>query len=76
MNAPVLGRDLWSGKLFSGGWVEPQGGTIEVKEPATGIALGEVGHASAADIHQATQRAKAAQVEWAKHPLPARWVAW
>ncbi len=72
MNAPVLGRDVWTGRLFSGGWVEPQGGTIDIKEPATGIALGTVGNASAADIHQAAQRAKSAQVEWAKHPLPTR----
>ena len=74
MNAPVGGlkADQWNRRLFSDGWVEPQGGTITVKEPATGIALAEVGNASPADIRKAAAQAKVAQQDWAKHPLAAR----
>jgi benzaldehyde dehydrogenase (NAD) len=72
MNAPVMGRDLWDRRLFSGGWVEAQGGTIEILEPATGNVLGEVGNASPADVRHAAARASAAQKEWAAHPLAAR----
>ena len=72
MNAPVLGRDPWHRRLFSGGWVEAQGGTIEVREPATGTVLGEVGNASPEDVRQAAARASDAQKEWAAHPLAAR----
>jgi benzaldehyde dehydrogenase (NAD) len=72
MNAPALGSDVWNRKLYSGGWIESDGGTIAIKEPATGIAMGEVGNASPADIREAAARAKSAQAGWAAHPLPAR----
>jgi benzaldehyde dehydrogenase (NAD) len=72
MNAPLLGRGDWTGRLFSGGWIEPQGGTIEIREPATGNPLGTVGNASPADVRRAAGRAGAAQRDWAAHPLAAR----
>lgn len=70
MNA--LNPEIWSRKVYSGGWMEPSGGAIWVKEPATGIALGEVGSATAADITEAARRARAAQPGWAAHPLAER----
>lgn len=72
MSGPVLGRDVWDRKLYSGGWIECDGGALEIKEPATGISLGEVGCASRQDVREAAGRARAAQVSWAAHPLPAR----
>ena len=55
----------WTGKIYSGGWVEGSGGTYQAVEPATGQALGTVGAASAADVHPAAERAAEAQREWA-----------
>jgi benzaldehyde dehydrogenase (NAD) len=74
MDGPMLGLrpELWSGKLFSGGWAAAQGGTIAVTEPATGISLGEVGQADPSDVRQAATRAKAAQAGWASFPIAAR----
>ncbi len=71
MNAPSpgLGADRWNGRLFSGGWSEPEGGSFMLKEPATGIELGEVGQAAPVDIRAAARRAKAAQQDWAVFPL-------
>ena len=37
MDVSKLGPDRWSRRLFSGGWAEPEGGTIAVVEPATGL---------------------------------------
>lgn len=70
MNA--INPEMWSGKVFSGGWSAPSGGTIAVREPATGIALGEVGNATREDIAAAAKMARAAQPGWAAHPLAER----
>ena len=67
-----LGAEQWTGKVYSGGWVTPQGGRLPVREPATGNSLAEVGAASAADIRAAAQAARAAQPGWAAHPLAER----
>lgn len=54
------------GKLYDGGqWRAASGGSRTVREPATGHTLGEVGIASAADMHAAIERAAQAQKAWA-----------
>jgi benzaldehyde dehydrogenase (NAD) len=63
-----LDQATWHGKVFSGGWVTPQGGDRAVSEPATGDEIGRTGIASPADIAAAAQRAAQAQAEWAARP--------
>lgn len=65
-------ESVWSGKLYSNGWVTPGDGTIEVVEKATGSSLGHIGAASAADVAEAARTAKAAQAAWAQVPGPVR----
>ena len=74
MNPALLGLEpeIWTGKLFSNGWTDGQGGSLPVREPATGISLGEVAGATGADVDNAVIRAKAAQADWARYPLAER----
>ncbi|WP_236787674.1 aldehyde dehydrogenase family protein [Amycolatopsis sp. GM8] len=58
----------WQDRVYAGGWTVPGGGVREVREPATGAALGSVGLASAADVAAAADRAAEAQREWAARP--------
>lgn len=62
----------WAGKIYSGGWVEAQGGSATVQEPATGDALGQIGIASSADVDRAAQSAQAARTMWAATPFDQR----
>lgn len=55
----------WENKIFSGGWIDAQGGVLDAVEPATGGILGHVGLGNAADITDACRRAAAAQPAWA-----------
>ena len=48
----------WAGKMFSGGWVTAQGGTLTSTEPATGQILAEVGLASGEDVARAAAQAR------------------
>jgi benzaldehyde dehydrogenase (NAD) len=61
----LLDPSIWTGKLFSGGWVPPAGGERSVREPATGEELGRVGVAGADDVAAAAARAAQAQPGWA-----------
>jgi benzaldehyde dehydrogenase (NAD) len=61
----LLDPAVWTGKLFSGGWVTPAGGDYPVVEPATGDELGRLGQADATDVAGATARAAEAQPAWA-----------
>jgi benzaldehyde dehydrogenase (NAD) len=61
----LLDPSVWTGKLFSDGWVSPAGGKRTVVEPATGEELGQVGLADADDVARATARAAEAQPAWA-----------
>ena len=63
---------LWSGKIFSEGWIEPRGGTTDVIEPATGGTLGTIGVASAEDVDQAARSAQRARAAWAATPFDRR----
>jgi benzaldehyde dehydrogenase (NAD) len=60
-----LDQHRWSGKIFTGEWAAPDGGTIPVVEPATGIEIGRVGEASLGDLERSVARAREAQVAWA-----------
>jgi benzaldehyde dehydrogenase (NAD) len=60
----LLDERVWSGKLFSGGWVQAPD-AIDVVEPATGEVLGAAGAADAAAIADAAAAATRAQPEWA-----------
>jgi benzaldehyde dehydrogenase (NAD) len=68
----IAAENAWKGKVFSGRWMMPKGGTREVIEPATGNVLTEVGIADAEDVREAAQMAKAAQAEWANTPADQR----
>lgn len=61
----------WEGRVYSNGW-QASKNTLEVREPATGDLLTEVGLANADDIAQAAIKARDAQKEWAKMPFAAR----
>ncbi|SES27196.1 benzaldehyde dehydrogenase (NAD) [Streptomyces sp. yr375] len=55
----------WTGKIYSGGWRQAEGGTQPVYEPATGARLAEVGVASPGDVARAGALAARAQRDWA-----------
>ncbi|MEU0221222.1 aldehyde dehydrogenase family protein, partial [Streptomyces sp. NPDC006265] len=55
----------WTGRIYSEGWRNAEGGTRPVIEPATGERLAEVGVASPADVARAGARAARAAPEWA-----------
>ncbi|MBC9730444.1 aldehyde dehydrogenase family protein [Streptomyces sp. TRM68367] len=56
----------WTGKIYSGGWRQSEGGTQQVSEPATGQQLAEVGVAAASDVARAGAMAARAQRAWAE----------
>ncbi|WP_062435730.1 benzaldehyde dehydrogenase [Herbidospora daliensis] len=61
----LLDPKLWTGRIYSDGWVASQAGDAAVVEPATGGELGRIGVAGAEDVRAATRRAAQAQKEWA-----------
>jgi benzaldehyde dehydrogenase (NAD) len=63
-----LKDEAWQGRVYSGGWVIPEGGDAAVIEPATGAELGRTGIASPADVARAARLAAAAQPAWAAVP--------
>jgi benzaldehyde dehydrogenase (NAD) len=68
----LLGGAEWTGKIYSGGWIDGGGQTLFSVEPATGKRLANVGSASAADVKRAVQRAREAQRAWAATSYAAR----
>ncbi|TPQ21231.1 aldehyde dehydrogenase family protein [Streptomyces sporangiiformans] len=67
-----LGSAKWTGKIYSGGWRQSEGGTQQVSEPATGEQLAEVGVAAPADVARAGALAARAQRDWAEVAPPER----
>lgn len=62
----LLDRNWWEGRVFiDGTWQETGGGTTEIREPATGEALGRIGVATPADVSRAAESAARAQRQWA-----------
>jgi benzaldehyde dehydrogenase (NAD) len=64
----LLDAATWQGRVYSDGWVIPDGGDSAVTEPATGAELGRTGIADPADIARAVRRAAVAQPSWAATP--------
>lgn len=65
-------ENTWSGKIFSNGWRDANGGTQTVTEPATGQTLGHTGLADGSDVDRAATSAKEAQRAWAATPFDQR----
>src|SRR6266403_1950257 len=63
---------LWSEKVYVGGWGPSGAGTIDVTEKATGTVIGTIGRASAQDGARAASMAREAQPAWAALPGPER----
>ena len=63
---------IWSGKVFSSGWVEARGGVSDVTDPSNGGLLGVTGIANGEDVAAAAQAARRAQKEWAAIPFSER----
>lgn len=55
----------WQGKIFDGSWIDAEGGSHAIVEPATGELLGRCGKADARDVARAAIAARAAQRAWA-----------
>jgi benzaldehyde dehydrogenase (NAD) len=68
----LLDDGAWQGKVWTGTWTEGSGGTYSAVEPSTGDSLGEVGKATAEDVHTAAARAADAQKAWAALPFEER----
>lgn len=64
----VLGGDTWRGSIHVGSWIAGTGGTVTVRDKATGAALAEAGLASPDDVRAAARTAAAAQPGWADLP--------
>ncbi|KAB7769689.1 benzaldehyde dehydrogenase [Xanthomonas maliensis] len=58
----------WHGRIFNGDWVPGGAGVAQIREPATGAVLHEVGKADLADVAAAVAQAKQAQRAWAALP--------
>src|SRR5262245_28426758 len=71
-SSPVLESSPWSGHIFNGEWVAAKGGSIDIKEPASGKVLGRTGLANAADVIAAAKAATLAQPAWAATPVRER----
>ncbi|CAM2814155.1 benzaldehyde dehydrogenase [Saccharomonospora xinjiangensis] len=63
--AAVFDVESVRGQVFSSGWREAGGGSVEVTEPATGAVLTVTGLADADDIRSAVRSAELAQPSWA-----------
>lgn len=68
----LLDGVAWQCKVYSNGWNDARGGTIDCLEPATGEVLGQVGLANASDIAAAAEAAAEAQPAWAAQTGPER----
>ena len=60
-----INTDTLKAALVAGEWSDGGGGTFEVRNPATGEVLHEVGRATSEDVDRAVAAAKAAQPGWA-----------
>src|SRR5256885_16487423 len=67
----LLDEGQWTGKIFSGGWVDAPA-EIETVEPATGEVPGGAGGGDAEAVARAAKAAAAAQPAWAATPFNER----
>ncbi len=63
-----LDPSCWHGRIFTGEWQHPTGGSAEVVEPATGAVLTTTGLANAHDVAVAAKAASEAQRRWLAVP--------
>lgn len=63
-----LAHDLWTGRIYSGGWGTALGGAYDVTAPADGSVVATVGNGNAADVAKAAAAAAAAQPAWEATP--------
>lgn len=63
---------LGAGTVYTGTWEIPHGGSYGARDAATGVPLGIVGVADAADVEAAGIAAREAQPAWAATPFPER----
>jgi benzaldehyde dehydrogenase (NAD) len=71
-SGPVLDSSPWSGHIFNGEWVAALGGSIAIKEPASGKLIGRSGLANASDVAAAAKLAASVQPAWAATPARER----
>ncbi|HVV13012.1 benzaldehyde dehydrogenase [Amycolatopsis sp.] len=67
-----LDEEKWTGRIFTGDWVQGAGGDAPVVEPATGAELGRAGRAAPADVTTSAAMAAEAQSAWAATPFQER----
>lgn len=65
LDGGALDRARWDGKVYTDGWTNSSGESIDVIEPATGAVLATSGMATSDDVYAASTRALQAQKEWA-----------
>jgi len=68
----LLAETDWHGKIWTGRWSEPSGGTYDAVEPATGQVIAPVGRATPLDVGDAADRAVGAGRDWAARPFAER----
>ena len=68
----LLTESSWQGRIWSGGWVDGEGGASDVTSPSTGEVLGQHGVAGLADVSRAAASAAEAQSDWAATPYNER----
>ncbi len=68
----LLQEATWRDHVFTGAWQRSSGGTLDVREPATGEVLTRVGLANRADVAASARQAAEAQPAWAALPYETR----
>ena len=63
-----LDESVWSGKIFSGDWIDAGAGSVTLRAPADASAIAQIGMANATDLTAAATRAAAAQPGWEATP--------
>lgn len=72
MDASITPTPAWAGKIYTDGWQAAHGGTLDVREAATGAVLASAGLADREDVDAALQRAREAGAAWAAKPFDQR----
>jgi len=68
INDDFLAQGTWSGKIYSNGWIDAEGGTDKVTAPADNAHLADVGRATEKDLKKAAAAARSAQPAWEATP--------
>ena len=68
----ILAPHMWTGKIYSNGWISPSGGTYAVTAPADGSQIATMGRGTASDLNKSATAARAAQPGWEATPATER----